>query len=63
MGGYLLARNQKKPIPGPQEGLQALRIGEVIVICQSEKMIALLLVPAGNGIRGAVPVAVDGVGV
>src|SRR5262249_13498026 len=57
----LLPRQQQKPLSGPEQLIQRLRISEVLMIRNEQELVAVLLVPTRNGVRCRIAVGVDGV--
>ena len=61
--GDLFACDQQETLTRAKYGIEALGIRQVVVVCQGEEVVAVLLVPPRHRIWGTVAVAVDGVGV
>lgn len=55
----LLSVDREEQLPDTEEPIQALRVGDVVVVRDCEKRIETLLVPASNGVRRTVSLAVD----
>ena len=59
--GDLLAFDEEKRIVFAVQRVQRIDRGEDIVVAQDEKLIAVIAIPRGHHVRGAVTVALGGV--